>query len=98
MVQALAQSYLQRSLFSFTRFLGMSSWTPHGLFRIALKRFFRVLRIKAHSVLFPSSMTQSTKKQRERSADVPGMRIMSNRCQCLLYYAEKYYWVFQKNA
>ena len=52
MVQSLAQSYLQRSLSSFTRFLGKSPWTPQGLFQIALQRFFQVLRIKARSILF----------------------------------------------
>jgi hypothetical protein len=52
MVQSLAQSYLQRSLSSFTRFLGKSPWTAEDLVQIALQRFFRVLRIKARSILF----------------------------------------------
>ena len=52
MVQSLAQSYLQRSLSSFTRFLGKSPWTAQGLVQIALQRFFRVLRVKARSILF----------------------------------------------
>jgi hypothetical protein len=52
MVQSLAQSYLQRSLSSFTRFLAESPWTAQVLGQIALERFFRVLRIKARSILF----------------------------------------------
>lgn len=52
MVQSLARSYLQRSLSSFTRFLAQSPWTAQVLAQIALERFFRVLRIKARSVLF----------------------------------------------
>jgi SRSO17 transposase len=52
MVQSQAQSYFQRSLSSFTRFLGESPWTAQDLVQIALQRFFRVLRIKARSILF----------------------------------------------
>jgi hypothetical protein len=52
MVQSLARSYLQRSLSSFTRFLGKSPWTTDGLVQVALQRFFRVLRIKARCILF----------------------------------------------
>lgn len=52
MVQSLAQSYLQRSLSSFTRFLGESCWTAQELAQITVERFFRALRIKARSILF----------------------------------------------
>lgn len=52
LVRTLSGSFLQRSLSSFTRFLGKNAWTMEEVFAIALMRFFQTLRIKAHSPLF----------------------------------------------
>ena len=52
LVRTLSGSFLQRSLSSFTRFLGKNAWTMEEVFAIALTRFFHTLRIKAHSPLF----------------------------------------------
>jgi hypothetical protein len=52
MVQSLTQSFLHRSLCSFTRFLGENVWAMEEVAEIALVRFFQTLGIKTHSVLF----------------------------------------------
>jgi len=52
MVQSLSHSFLQRSLSSFTRFLGQSIWAMEEVTENALYQFFHVLGIKAQSVLF----------------------------------------------
>jgi hypothetical protein len=52
MVQSLSSSFLQRSLSSFTRFLGQNVWAAEDMVQIALEEFFRTLGVKAQSVLF----------------------------------------------
>ena len=52
MVQSLTSSFLHRSLSSFTRFLGQNRWAIQKVAETALERFFRVLGITSHSVLF----------------------------------------------
>lgn len=52
LVRSLSGHFLQRSLSSFTRFLGKNAWAMEEVLEIALHRFFQTLRIKAHSVLF----------------------------------------------
>ncbi len=52
MVQSLTSSFLHRSLSSFTRFLGQNRWAIQEVAETALERFFRVLGITSHSVLF----------------------------------------------
>ena len=52
LVRVLSDSFLQRSLCSFTRFLGKNAWALEEVLEIALQQFFYTLRIKAHSVLF----------------------------------------------
>lgn len=52
MVQSLTDSFLHRSLSSFTRFLGKNVWAMEEVAGTALDQFFYTLRIKAHSVLF----------------------------------------------
>ncbi len=52
MVQSLSFSFLHRSLSSFTRFLGQNVWTMEEVAETAVQEFFRILRIKAHCVLF----------------------------------------------
>jgi SRSO17 transposase len=52
MVQALARSFLSRSLSSFTRFLGKNAWAMDEVLAVALQRFFHTLKIQARSVVF----------------------------------------------
>src|SRR5512139_401309 len=52
MVQALARSFLSRSLSSFTRFLGKNAWAMDEVLATALQKFFQTLKIKARSVVF----------------------------------------------
>jgi len=52
MVQSLTHSSLEKSLSSFTRFLGQNVWEMEEVVEIALDHFFRMLGIKAYSVLF----------------------------------------------
>jgi SRSO17 transposase len=52
LVRSLSGHFLQRSLSSFTRFLGKNAWATEEVLEIALHQFFHTLRIKAHSVLF----------------------------------------------
>ena len=52
MVQCLAQSFLQRSLSSFTRFLANPVWSLEEIREVALDKFFLTLKIKARSVVF----------------------------------------------
>ncbi len=51
-VQSLARSFLQRSLSSFTRFLGKNAWAMDEVLGIALQRFFHTLKIKTRSIVF----------------------------------------------
>jgi len=52
MVQSLSFPFLHRSLSSFTRFLGKNIWATEEVMETALERFFKMLHIKAHSILF----------------------------------------------
>ena len=52
MVQSFSFSFLQRSVSSFTRFLGQNVWAMEEVAETALEQFFHTLRIKPHSVLF----------------------------------------------
>lgn len=52
MVQALSCSFLQRSLSSFTRFLGNQVWAVEEVAEIAVQQFFYRLHIKAQALLF----------------------------------------------
>jgi SRSO17 transposase len=52
MVQSLSGSFLQRSLSSFTRFLGNQVWAVEEVAEIAVQQFFHKLNIKAQALLF----------------------------------------------
>jgi Transposase DDE domain len=65
-VQSLIRSSWERSLSSFTRFLGSYVWDQEELVELALARFFTVLKIKAKSVLFlvvDDTLSQKTGKK-----------------------------------
>lgn len=52
MVQSVSLPSLQRSLSSFTRFLGKNIWSMEESTKIKLEYFFHTLHIKAQSVIF----------------------------------------------
>jgi SRSO17 transposase len=52
MVKTLSASFLEKSLSSFTRFLGKNRWEIDEVLDLAMQRFFQTLRIKARRPLF----------------------------------------------
>ncbi len=52
MVQSVSDSFLQRSLSCFTRFLGKNAWAMEEVLETALHKFFHTLQIKPRSLLF----------------------------------------------
>jgi SRSO17 transposase len=52
MVKILSTSFLEKSLSCFTRFLGKNPWGVDEVMEVAVRRFFKTLRIKARSPLF----------------------------------------------
>jgi len=52
MVQSVSRSSIQRSLCSFTRFLGQNVWAMEEVMEKALWRFFHCIKIRSHSVVF----------------------------------------------